>query len=636
MKALKSGATPTIWRSALTWSVVATGLALGLMFGVRQVYQVRTLPERIEEFLLQFVGLNLFEQGIDQFGALAKDFALYGIYVVMALILMALGALALRRGMAAAIGTAAALWLFAMIVIMPLTGAGFFATALPQDVLLTNVVYLAMTLTYGTVLLLAVALSANRAPRSATTAPARAATRRVFLGGVVGSGVAYAATIWLGRTAGTVDSSLPLANVSTLNLPTPAPTEAPTAAVSAAPTAVPTTAPVVAASPTAGVAVAGVSPTAVSGSPTAAAAVPTTAATAAPAASTATAVPATSPTAAPTAIAKIVIPPRPPPQQIVQRDQNGSLTASTRAAGQLASQYTPANGFYITTKNAGGDPVLDPDKWRMVIDGLVNNPVQIDLPILYQLPAIQIVKTLECISNWVNQCEAVPFGCGLIGNASWKGVRLSDVIALAGGLKPGVVSIVTYSTDEFTSSIPPDPTLLSETLLVYEMNGNVLPLEHGYPARLLVPGRYGMKSPKWVIHIQARNDVYTDWYGRLGWNKDAFVQTMTRIDQPANGAALTAGPQPIAGIAYAGLRGVSKVEFSIDGGKSWNAAKFLEDPPGKDTWVRWQGSFMMPASGQLNLAARCVDGAGKPQNTTYTITQPDGGTGLDSITVKSA
>jgi DMSO/TMAO reductase YedYZ molybdopterin-dependent catalytic subunit len=624
----------TGWRAALSLGIPATVVAMGLMFWARQTYQIRTLPERIMDWALQFIPLDLFEQGLEQFGTSAKEIALIGTYVGMAVVLVVLAALALRRGPGAIAGLTIGIWLLAMAVIMPVTGAGFFATGLPQDVLLTNVSFLALAFAYGTVLLLVYSLflagPATAARGTTTTSDAR----RAFLGGVVGTAAAYAATFVLGQSAGSSSSSLPLANVSTLTQPTPEPPTPAPAATNVAVASVPTPA---AAPPTiAGAATptAAANPTvAASPQPTqaaASAAVPTPVATAAPAPTAPTA-----PTPAPTAGSSIVIPPRPPPAQAVTRDQNGSLTASTRAAGQLQPEYTPGASFYITTKNAGGDPVVDPAKWRLVLDGELNKPVQLDLPILYQLPSVQVVKTLECISNWVNMCEQVPFGCGLIGNAAWKGARLSDVLALAGGLKPGVVGIITLAVDEFTSFIPADPTLLHDTLLVYEMNGQVLPLEHGYPARLLVPGRYGMKSPKWVVGIRPTKSEYADWYGRLGWNKQGIVQAMTRIDVPALGATLPAGPQPIAGIAYAGARGVSKVEFSADGGQSWRTAGFLEDPPGKDVWVRWQGTFTMPASGSITLAARCVDGSGTPQNTKYTITQPDGGTGLFTTVVKA-
>ncbi len=614
------GAASYSWTSALALAAPATAAAIALMFWARSAYQIRTLPERVLDWSLQFVPIDFFEAGLQKFGTSAKEIALDGDYVGLAAVLIVLGALALRRGTAAILGLTIGLWLFAMAVVMRVTGAGYFAVDLPQDVLLTNASYLALALAYGTILLAARWLIHPRPATGARATSIDNGSRRALIGAVAGTGAAYLVTFWLGRDAGASNSSLPLASVNTLRSPTPVPPSPPAA----------TAAPVASATPVATPAISSGAPTVVTATTTPAPSVvaagqPTTAPTA----------PVATPTPVPTASGKIVIPPRPSPAQIVSRDQNGALTASTQAAGQLAGEYTPANGFYITTKNAGGDPVVDPAKWRLVLDGEVINPVQLDLPILYQLPSIEIDKTLECISNWVNQCEGVPFGCGLIGNAHWKGVRLKDVLALAGGLKSGVVGIVTRGADEFTSYMPADPGLLNDTLLVYEMNGKVLPLEHGYPARLLVPGRYGMKSPKWVIGIQPTRTVTTDYYGRLGWSKDGIVQAMTRIDVPGLNATLPAGPQRIAGIAYAGSRGVSRVEFSADGGRTWARASFLEEPPFSDVWVRWQGTFTMPASGSVTLAARCVDGNGAPQNTKYTITQPNGGTGLDSIVVKA-
>jgi DMSO/TMAO reductase YedYZ molybdopterin-dependent catalytic subunit len=596
------------WPAALALAIPASVIALGLMLWARSLYQIRTLPERVMEWSLQFIPLDLFEQGLQKFGTSAKEIALVGNYVGLALTLIVMGAIALRGGLRLIVGLSLGLWLFAMIVVMPVTGAGFFASDLSQDTLLTDVSYLALALAYGTVLLLAHALVTS-GTATAAVASGSLASRRAFVGALVGTGAAYALTFWFGRNAGASNSTLPLASVS--NAPTAVPTDT---AVAAAPTQVPTTT----AAPATGAATAMVATETSAALPTATTAAPATL------------------TVAPTATPLNGIPPRPAPAQVVKRDKDGSLTASTRPDGQVALQFTPSNGFYITTKNAGGDPLVDPDKWRLVLDGEVMNPVQLDLPILYKLPSVQIVKTLECISNWVNKCEQVPFGCGLIGNASWKGVRLTDVLAVAGGLKPGVVGLTALAVDEFSSFIPADPTLLHDTLLVYEMNGQVLPLEHGYPARLLVPGRYGMKSPKWVIGIRPTRTVIADWYGKLGWSKDGIVQAMTRIDVPSNGATLPAGQQQIAGIAYAGSKGVSRVEFSADGGQTWSQAAFLEDPSAKDTWVRWQGTFTMPSSGTLTLAARCVDGNGTPQNTNYTITQPNGGTGLNTAVVKAA
>ena len=357
---------------------------------------------------------------------------------------------------------------------------------------------------------------------------------------------------------------------------------------------------------------------------------------------TATAVPPTAtpepppPTTTP-APAVVEIPPAPGPKRQLTRDKDGSLTASGRAPGQLAPLITDIPNFYITTKNAGGDPILEPSQWRLILDGEVGRPVQLNLDILYRLPAIRFTKTLECISNWVNQCDrsqgGPAFGCDLISTAVWKGVRLSDVFALAGGVKANARSIAVIGADEFSSSIPPDPQTLASTLLVYEMNDQVLPLEHGYPARLLIPNRYGMKSPKWVIAMRPTNEVHLDWYGQRGWNLNAFVQTITRIDAPIHGQIMAPGEHTIAGIAYAGSRGISQVEYSANSGATWQRASFVEPAIGGDVWVRWEGTFSLAASSSAVLMARSIDASGVRQREDYTITQPDGGTGIHSIEV---
>ena len=173
-----------------------------------------------------------------------------------------------------------------------------------------------------------------------------------------------------------------------------------------------------------------------------------------------------------------------------------------------------------------------------MIDGEVGRRIQLDYMSLRNLPSVEITKTLECISNFVAKCELAPFGCDLIGTARWRGVRLSDLLDLADGVKPGVVSLAVIAADEFSTALPIEAALAPDTLLVYEMNGQVLPREHGYPARMLVPGRYGMKNAKWVVALRAMSREFIDWYGQRNWSRQAIVKTMTRIDYPAPGATL--------------------------------------------------------------------------------------------------
>ena len=313
------------------------------------------------------------------------------------------------------------------------------------------------------------------------------------------------------------------------------------------------------------------------------------------------------------------------------------LEPAARAPGELSALITPTAAFYVVTKNAGGDPRIDAASWRLIVDGQVNTPVQLDYATLLQVPAVEVVKTLECISNLIAQCELASFGCGLISTAVWTGARLGDIFDLAaGGLKSEAVSVVAFSADEFSSAIPRDAAIDPDTLLVYQMNGAPLPAAHGFPARLLVPGRYGMKSAKWVRQLTAMNQQFADWYGQRGWNRQGIVKTMARIDAPASGAELAPGSYEVAGIAYAGLRGISAVEYSADAGASWQQAALLEPPPGRDSWARWSGTFNLTAGQTAQLVCRAVDGTGARQPQQFSLPEPDGGSGWHSIEVRSA
>jgi DMSO/TMAO reductase YedYZ molybdopterin-dependent catalytic subunit len=282
------------------------------------------------------------------------------------------------------------------------------------------------------------------------------------------------------------------------------------------------------------------------------------------------------------------------------------------------------------------DPVVDPAGWRLIVDGEVNNPVQFDLRTLRMLPSVEVIRTLECISNFTAQCSLAAFGCDLISTARWRGVRLADVLDLAGGLKPGVVSLAFVSIDEFSAGLPPEVAADPETLIVYEMNGEPLPREHGYPARLLVPGRYGMMNPKWLTAIRALRQDYLGWYEQRNWNKDGFVKTMSRIDVPADGAVLDPGMQRLAGIAYAGDRGIQSVEFSLDNSQTWRPATLLEPPAGRDVMTRWEATFTMPPDTSLSIVVRATDGTGELQTTQFALPQPDGASGRHAVAVSTA
>jgi len=325
----------------------------------------------------------------------------------------------------------------------------------------------------------------------------------------------------------------------------------------------------------------------------------------------------------------------PPPARKLERDKEGALLAAGRRPGELAPLVTATGDFYVVTKNAAGDPEVALRDWALRVDGAVQRPVEIDYASLRNLPPVEVTKTLMCISNFVDKCEMVPFGCDLMATAVWRGARVRDLLALAGGPRPGAVSLATIAADEFSTSLPIDVALSPDTLLAYEMNGQVLPREHGYPARMLVPGRYGMKNAKWVLALRVLDHDFIDWYGQRGWSKTGLVKTMTRIDSPAPGATLPPGEHRAAGIAYAGDRGVSRVEFSADAGQTWTDATFVEPPQGKDCWVRWQATFRLAPGAEVTLMARATDGIGNLQIKPFSLPQPDGGSGWHTTVVRS-
>jgi hypothetical protein len=147
-----------------------------------------------------------------------------------------------------------------------------------------------------------------------------------------------------------------------------------------------------------------------------------------------------------------------------------------------------------------------------------------------------------------------------------------------------------------------------------------------------------MKNAKWVVGLRVMSREFMDWYAQRNWSRTAIVKTMSRIDTPAAGTMLPPGEQRIAGIAYAGDRGVSKVEYSADGGNTWRTAEFVEPPAGRDVWVRWQGRFTMPAlppGSTVTLVVRATDGSGAVQPEPFSLPQPDGGAGWFTIEVRA-
>ncbi|MDR7516834.1 MAG: molybdopterin-dependent oxidoreductase [Armatimonadota bacterium] len=301
-----------------------------------------------------------------------------------------------------------------------------------------------------------------------------------------------------------------------------------------------------------------------------------------------------------------------------------TLNAFARVTG-LPPEITPTGQFYVVSKNPPGlDPVLDARRWSLEVTGLVGRTVKLTYDELRALPAVQQYQTLECISNEV--------GGDLISNAAWKGARLRDVLMLAGGPAPTAVKVAFRCADGYTESLPIADALNPTTLLAYEMNGEPLPPRHGFPVRLLVPGLFGMKNPKWITRIEVVNYDFRGYWEASGWSDEAVVKTMSKFTTPTR-SSLPAGEVGLGGVAYAGDRGIRKVEYSTDGGRTWQQAE-TAPPLGPFTWVLWAAVWTPAGPGEYVLKVRATDGTGVLQAARESPPLPDGATGYHTLRIR--
>lgn len=289
----------------------------------------------------------------------------------------------------------------------------------------------------------------------------------------------------------------------------------------------------------------------------------------------------------------------------------------------LPPALTPLADFYVVSKNVS-DPVVDAAEWRLRITGKVIRPLDLDLVALRERTPVRLVSTLECISNDV----AGPY----ISTGEWVGVRLRDLLEEARPLDT-VVDVVLRAADGYSDSIPLSVAMRPEVILAYGLNGQTLPPEHGFPLRLVVPGIYGMKNVKWITDIELVDYDFRGYWQERGWSDSAIVQIHSRIDVPRKGATLRVGDEVfIGGIAFAGDRGISRVEYSIDGGKTWTEAE-LEPPLSALTWVRWWSIWRPVREGSYELVVRAWDGQGMLQDGRARPPLPEGATGWHRVLV---
>jgi DMSO/TMAO reductase YedYZ molybdopterin-dependent catalytic subunit len=282
-----------------------------------------------------------------------------------------------------------------------------------------------------------------------------------------------------------------------------------------------------------------------------------------------------------------------------------------------------ANEDHYTVDTTLVKPRVDIATWKLDITGAVEAPFALTYDELLDLDAIEQVHTLECISN--------PTGGELIGTAVWTGVRMRDLLQRARPTEKAF-DVVLTSVDGYVDSFPIAKAMEPETLLVYLMNGKTLPQDHGYPVRTLVPNIYGMKNVKWLRSIEVASFDKLGYWQEGGWSDGAIVNTGTRIDVPARTLRWNGGEVTIAGIAFAGSRGITKVELSFDGARSWQTAK-LEAAAGPLTWRRWSIQWTPPSTGTNTIQARATDGRGDVETPVSRQPFPNGATGYHQLQV---
>jgi DMSO/TMAO reductase YedYZ molybdopterin-dependent catalytic subunit len=305
---------------------------------------------------------------------------------------------------------------------------------------------------------------------------------------------------------------------------------------------------------------------------------------------------------------------------------DANIRAYANAGPQAALRaITPTEDFYLTSSH--GEPHVDENSWSLNINGLVKNPLCFTYQEIKALPPYETILTLECISN--------PVGGRFIGNANWRGTALQPILERAGVL-PEAKYAVFYAAEGYTTGHPVECLADPANFLAYEMNGEPLTRQHGFPLRVLMPGRYGMKMPKWLTRIEFVNKEYLGFWEWQGWSNTGNRQTAGIIDDPHNLARITGGTFVVTGYAIGDISGVSKIEFSTDSGGHWEEVEIFSNPHPSQVWAFWKYVWKNPAKGKYTLKARAYDGHGKQQSSTDRGEWPDGATGYHTIEVTVA
>jgi DMSO/TMAO reductase YedYZ molybdopterin-dependent catalytic subunit len=306
---------------------------------------------------------------------------------------------------------------------------------------------------------------------------------------------------------------------------------------------------------------------------------------------------------------------------------SGSPASAPAGADVAGLSYVTPNDTFYRIDTAIVIPRIDPASWNLTIHGRVRQPMRLTFDDLLRRPMVERYVTLACVSNEV--------GGDLIGNARWLGVPIKDLLDAAAP-EDGADQVVSRSVDGFTAGTPTSALRDGrDALLAVAMNGEPLPVEHGFPVRMVVPGLYGyVSATKWLAELELTSfsafDAY--WIPR-GWAQQAPIKTQSRIDRPRSGSTVPVGDLVVAGVAWAQHRGIDRVEVRVDGG-AWQEAT-LASTVSADTWRLWSWTWSA-APGEHTLEVRATDSTGEAQTDQIAPPAPDGATGWHRIEVSAA
>ncbi|HEX7825341.1 MAG TPA: molybdopterin-dependent oxidoreductase, partial [Mycobacterium sp.] len=310
---------------------------------------------------------------------------------------------------------------------------------------------------------------------------------------------------------------------------------------------------------------------------------------------------------------------KPPPI----KDPIRPVPAGVQPDGVALPSFVTKNEDFYRIDTALSVPQLSRSEWQLKIHGMVDREITYRFDDLAKLDLVEKMVTLTCVSN--------PVGGDLISNAVWTGYRVRDLLAAA-GIHPDADMVLSTSTDGFTAGTPVEAlTDDRDALLAITMNGQPLPVEHGYPARLVVPGLHGyVSATKWIVDLEVtRFDRAQAYWTRLGWSPKGPIKTESRIDVPRSGADVPRGQVRFGGVAWAQPRGIKAVEVQIDGGP-WQPAQ-LGAGYSDDTWRLWSFDWQANDTGSHQIAVRATDNSGATQTSQEADVIPDGATGWHTV-----